>query len=242
MIDYKQRLDIEATIYKTFDAVDKSGSNTEYYRNIFSKMDDKQFFKFLQRRLPFRLHTEIFIAEPSMDDYFEAFKIINKKLMQKVKLPYLYKNKDGKPVETKEAMVVYINIKRMKQMISKKNSTAIEISQRDMKTGLLLNEDKGGKMSDKEFEIAAALSWNETIDEFARVKAGAMNAKAKAYNTINVKGMVSKDDIPLDATDSLAKNMLNVYLIGANLHSNLIDEQYYTPHTLNKQKAHIVRQ
>lgn len=242
MIDNKKREEIEQFIYKAYDAVDKTGANSEYYKNLFAKMDNKQFFKFLQRRLPFRIHTEIFKVEPSMADYFDGFKVLNKPLMEKVKLPYLYKDKNGNPIESKECLVVYINIKRMKQMISKKNSTAIEISQRDMKTGLLLNEDKGGKMSNKEFEGAAALSWDYTMDEFARVRADAMKAKSQAYNIINTKGTVSVEDISIDKTDSLAKNLMNVYLIGANLHSNLVDEDYYTPHTLKKRRERILRQ
>lgn len=241
MITEKEREQIEQFIYSVFDAADKTGTNTEYYRTMFSKMSTQQFFNFISQRLPFRLHTEIFKVEPSMQDAFDTFKVLKKPLMEKVKLPYLYKNTNGSPIESKEALVIYINIKRMKQMLSKKNSTAIEISKRDMKTGLLLSDDKGGKMSDREFAGAAALSLNNTIDEFARVKADAMNAKTKAYNLINVTGEVSMKDINVDKTDSLAKNLLNVYLIGANIHSNLIDEDYYTPHSLKRKRTTIER-
>lgn len=237
MIDDKKREEIEQLIYSVFDAADKTGTNTEYYRNIFLKMSTPEFFKFISRRLPFRLHVDAFNVEPSMNDAFDAFKVLNKPLLEKVKLPYLFNNKDGKPVESKEALVIYINIKRMKQMLSKKNSTAINISQRDMRTGLLLNEDKGGKMSDKEFESSSALSLEYTMDEFSRVRADAMEAKNKAYNIINVKGEVSMDEIDVEKTDSLAKNMLNVYMIGANIHSNLIDDEYYTPYTLKHKHA-----
>ena len=80
-----------------------------------------------------------------------------------------------------------------------------------------------------------------TAIEYARVKAAAMKAKTEAYKTINVKGEVSFEDIDPEPTDSLAKNTMNVYLIGANLHSNLIDTDYYTPYTLERKRTMIDR-
>lgn len=236
MITPEKRNEIELLVYKTLDAVDLSGANSQYYKEMFAGMTDAQFYKFLKRRLAFRFHADVFRVEPNMKEIFAAFRVLGKPLIEKVKLPYLYNDKDGNPIESKECMVVYINVKRMKQMRVKKTNTAMEISKRDMKTGRLIGHDKGGLESNKEFEGAAALNLEYTIKEYARVKADAMRAKTEAYNTINVKGDVSFEDINEEHTDTLAKNTFNVYLIGANLHSNLIDEQYYTPHTLNRRK------
>nr|DAT97571.1 MAG TPA: hypothetical protein [Caudoviricetes sp.] len=231
---------IEALIYKTFDAIDKTGANTQYYREIFANMSNTAFEKFIKRRLPFRVHVDAFKVEPTMNDAFDGFKVLNKPLMEKVKLPYLFKDKDGNPIETKECLTGYVNIKRMKQMVIKKNNTSINITKRDA-TGRLTSGDKGGVHSDKEFEANMALGLENTLIENARVKADAMKAKSEAYNIINTKGEVSFEEIDPDNTDSLAKNMLNVYLIGANLHSNLVDVDYYTPHTLQNKRRGISR-
>lgn len=233
----EKRKQAEKLIYDTFDAVDKTGTNTEYYKELFASMTDDQFYKFAQRRLPFRMIQELFKIEPTMSDIFEAFKVLDKPLIEKLKLPYLYKNKDGVPVESKDCLVLYIHLKRMKQMLSKKTNTAMEIANRDMKTGLLVSDDKGGKESDREFEALAAMGLEYTIDEFSRPKADGMKAKSQMYNAISSKGFVSEKDISTDKSDSLAKNMLNVYLLGCNIHSNLVDEDYMTPLTLkNKQR------
>jgi hypothetical protein len=75
------------------------------------------------------------------------------------------------------------------------------------------------------------------MDEFARPKGDAMAASAQMSNAILSKGYVSNKDITVTKTDSLGKNMLNAYLIGAHIHSNLIDTGYMTPHTAaNKQR------
>lgn len=233
----KQRQEAETLIYKVMDAADKTKTNSDYYRKLFANMSDDDFLNFCKRRLPFRFHQELFKVEPKMYDITEAFKILNKPLMEKVKLPYVYINKDGEPVETQECLVIYIHLKRMKQMLTKKNSTAINIEKRDMKTGLLTGEDKGGKETDREFESLAIMGLDYTMDEFARPKADAMSSITQMSNAIMSQGYVSEKDLNIPKDDSLAKNLLNAYLIGAHIHSNLVDVDYMTPHTVaNKQK------
>lgn len=238
----KQREAAETLIYKTFDAADITHTNSDYYRKIFAEMSDEEFFKFCKRRLPFRFHQEIFKVEPKMYEIINAFKVLNKPLFERVKLPHYYINKNGEPVESQECLVIFINMKRMKQMLTKKNSTAINIEKRDMKTGLLTGSDKGGKETDKEFESLATMGLDYTMDEFARPKADAMGAISQMSNVIMNQGFVTKDDINVAKDDSLGKNLLNAYLIGAHIHSNLIDIDYMTPYTAKNKQRKIERQ
>lgn len=237
----KQREEAESLIYKVLDTVDKTKTNSDYYRKIFANMSDEDFVTFCKRRLPFRFHQEVFKIEPKMYDIIDAFKVLKKPLLEKVKLPYVFVNKNGEPVETQECLVIYIHLKRMKQMLTKKNSTAINIDKRDMKTGLLLGEDKGGKETDREFESLAVMGLDYTMDEFARPKADAMGAAAQMSNTIMAKGFVSEKDIQVSKDDSIAKNLLNVYLLGAHIHSNLVDVDYMNPYTARNKQQTIER-
>ena len=90
-----------------------------------------------------RFHTKPFEVEPTMTDINNALKVVGTPLLQKVALPYLYVNQNGEPVWSKEAMVIYIHIKKMKQFLTKKNSVPLSIESRDMKSGLLTSHDKG---------------------------------------------------------------------------------------------------
>ncbi len=227
----KQREQAEELIYKIFDTVDKTHTNSDYYKQLFANMSDKDFEEFCKRRLPFRFHTKAFNVEPKMYDIIDAFKVLNKPLMEKVKLPYVYINSKGEPIETAECMVLYIHLKRMKQMLTKKNHTSIHNDDRNTKTGLLGGHDKGGKETDREFESLATMGLDYTMDEFARSRADAMDAKSQMSAAILSKGYVEDKDIFLAKNDSIAKNLLNSYLIGAHIHSNLIDINYMTPLT-----------
>ena len=238
----KKRRDAEKLIYDVFDALDPSGTNSEFYRSKFSSMSDEQFKKFISRDFPFRFQTRLFKIEPKMNDCKKALKVLNVPFIEKVYLPYMYKNEQGKPIESKDAIVIYINIKKMKQFITKKNSVHTDMSKRDMKTGLLVSESKGGQESDREFEALAIHGLTATMTELARPKADAMKAKSMMYNSINTLGEVDDNDITIEKSDSMAKNLMSVYLIGSGLGSNLVNEDYMTPHTIANKSRRVERE
>ena len=235
----QKRQQAEELIYKVYDTIDPSKTNSDYYRKIFATMTDKDFEEFCKRRLPFRFHNSVFRVEPKMYEIIDAFKVLNKPLLEKVKLPYVYKNVKGEPVETQECMVIYIHLKRMKQMLTKKNNTAMNIEKRDMKTGRLIGSDKGGQETDREFESLATMGLDWTMDEFARSRADATGAMTQMSNTILANGYVTDKDIQVSKDDSLGKNMLNVYLLGAGIASNLIDIDYMTPYTAKNRAPRV---
>ncbi len=237
----KNRDQVESLIYQVFDTVDPSHTNSDYYRNIFTNMSDDQFYNFMSKRLPFRFHQEVFKIEPSMDQIVKALKLIKTPLLEKLILPYVYKNDDGIPVNSKECMIIYIHLKRMKQMLSKKNNASMHVNNRDMRTGLLQQGDKAAKETDREFESLASYGLNYTMDEFRTIKADSLKASTQAVSTILDRGSVSEKDYVVARNDSLSRNLLNVYLIGANIHSNLIDEEYMTPYTARNKQTQIDR-
>lgn len=237
-----QRKKAEELIYSVMDKLDKEGYNSSYYKVLFSKMSDKEFLDFCKRDLPFRFHTKPFIVEPKMYDIEEALKLIGVPLLEKVALPYLYMDKNNNPVWSKEAMVIYIHIKKMKQFITKKNSTPSSIDNRDMKTGALVSFDKGGRISDREMEALAVMGLDQTMDEFSTWRADYMDAKSVAYQTISTLGKVSKNDIPIDPTDSIAKNTLNSYMVAALLSTNILNSDYMLPKTVKDRSPKVQRE
>ena len=237
-----KRKKAEELIYKVFDAADTTGTNSDYYKKLFASMSDEDFVKFCKRRLPFRFHVQAFKVEPKMNEIIDSFKALNVPLLEKVKLPYVYINpENGEPVETQECLVLYIHLKRMKQMLTKKNHSSINTEKRDMRTGLLSGDDKGGKETDREFESLATMGLEYTMDEFARPKADAIEAAAEMSAAILAKGSVSDSDITVSRTDSLGKRLFSTYLIGAHIYSNLINADYMTPLTAKNKKQLIHR-
>jgi hypothetical protein len=229
-----KREQAEELIYKVLDTVGKTHANSDYYRKLFSSMTDTQFFAFFKRRLPIRFHMDEFKISPKMYEVVEAFKILNKPLFEKVNLPYIYTDSQGNPIQSQEALVLILHIKRMKQMLSKKNNASMHTAKRDMRTGLLSQEDKASKETDREFESLASYGLDETIEEFRSVKADALKASNEMIATIVDKGSVSQKDYVLTRQDGIARNLLNTYLIGAGIHSSLVNTDYMTPYTARR--------
>lgn len=240
-ITKKQRSDVEELVLKTMTALDKSGINTEYYKNLFAGLSDTQFENLIKKQFPFKFQVRPSETEPSMDDIEKALKVLKVPLLEKVYLPHQYINKDGVPVNSKECFVGYVHHKKVQQIITKKNKWATEIANRDMRTGRLNGADKGSATSDREFEAMAVLGFNKTMNEFSRPRADAMDAKNAMYNTINYLGKVSEKDIPISDDDPLSKNMMNVYLLGAGLNSNIVNKGNYTAYTLKRRNNGIKR-
>lgn len=237
-----KRQQAEELIYKVLDALDPQEYNSSYYKAMFAEMTDSEFLEFCKRNLPIRFHTKPFVIEPKMYDIEAALKILGVPLLEKVALPYLYIDKEGNPVWSKEALVIYIHLKKMKQFITKKNSTPTGIDNRDMKTGLLVSFDKGGKTSDREMEALAVMGLDETMKELSTWRADYMDAKSTAYQVISTLGRISEEDVSLEETDSIAKNTLNAYLTSALINTNILNEDYLLPKTLADRHRKIVRE
>ncbi len=134
-----KRKKAEALIYKFFDAIDPTNANSAFYKEMFAKMSDEQFMTFCKRRLPFRLQTTAFERELNPEKCINALKSINVPVLEKVNLPSIYTNSDGVPVTSNnEALVGYLNLKKLKQIVTKKSGYNTNIDVRNPKTGQIV--------------------------------------------------------------------------------------------------------
>ena len=233
----KARENVEKKIYKVMKIVDPTGQNTEYYKKKFAGMNDKEFYDFFNQDFPLKFQTKVFEVDPNVTQIIDALHSINVPITEKINMPFLYKNKDGVPVKTQPALVVYLPLKRMKQMVIKKSGYSVNISKRDYRTGLLIDTDKNGNSTDREFESLVVMNLDNTLKELSTVRADAMSAKNNFYNEINIKGMTSLKDVDIENSDSIARNLLSAYLIGAHIQSNLVNVNYLLPRTIKKRNA-----
>ena len=238
-ITKKQRKEVEMIVYKLMDILDPTEQNSNWYKDKFRKMNDKQFFEFFQQEFPLKFQMKLFEIEPTLNQEYTAADFLKIPIMEYLHMPFMYRNKDNIPVETNyPALVIYVPMKKMKQFVSKKNSMSVNITERNMKTGRLINKDKNGNTSDREMEALAVMGMENTMRELSTFRADTVKAKNEFYATIAAKNMVSLKDVFVEQDDSIARNTLNVYLIGAHINSNLINVGDYTPQTLkNKQRV-----
>ena len=225
------------------DTLDPTEQNSTWYKEKFRKMSDDQFYEFFKQEFPCKFQMKLFEIEPTLDKVYNALeKVLKVPVMEDLYMPFIYRDPNGNPVKTNyKALVLYVPMKKMKQFVSKKNSMSINTVERNNKTGRLINKDKNGNTSDREFECMAVMGLEKCMREFSTYRADSMQAKTEFYNTINTKGMVSLDDVDVSKDDSIARNTMNAYLIACHINSNLINIGDYFPSTI-KDKQSIKRQ
>jgi len=231
------RKKVEKRIYEVFDIIDTTGQNTEFYKQKFAKMNDKEFVEFFKQDFPLKFQIKIFEVDPKVEQIMDALNKIKVPILEEINMPFLYRNKDGVPVKSQPVLVVYNLVKRLKQMVQKKTGYSVNISKRDMRTGLLIDTDKNGNSTDREMESLVVQGLTDTMRELSTYRADAMDAKSRFYAEINALGMVSQKDVPVDNDDSIARNMLSVYLIGCHLSNNLVNINDITPRTIKRRNA-----
>lgn len=91
-------------------------------------------------------------------------------------------------------------------------------------------------------EALTVMGMDQTMKELSTYRADFMDAKSVAYQTITSTGDLSQNDIDLDNKDSLSKNMLNAFMIGSLLNSNMINVDYMLPITVANRHKKITRE
>lgn len=237
-----KRKKAEELIYKFFNALDPTKSNTNFYKEMFSGMSDEQFIKFCKRKLPFRLQTSSFRYEPKCENITDAYAAINIPLFEEIYEPYRYQDENGKAVGCKQCIIAYINLVPMKQMLSKKNGYGSETATRETKTGRLTGHDKAGLVSDREAEALLLFNSNKTVDYLFHEMADDMDAKQQMLTQINTTGMYVQDKVERNNASQVSKNTVDAYLIGSCIYSNIINNEYMTPYTVSERRKKTERE
>lgn len=232
-----KRKKMEDLIYGTFNILDKTGKNTQKYKEKYSKMSNEQFDKEMKRFLNnpdayFYLEVEPYAVEVSMKEAQKAADFLKVPLFEHVIMPFA--NPEGDPVVTQQPVLVgYIHIKRVQQMVSKKNSMSIHIGQRNPKTGMVSGDDKNARASDVENIALIAVGAKESMKELIGARSDDLRAKTEMLKRIKDDGYVSLEDIPSNKTDKVALNTLDVFFTCAGLKTDLVTDGLAVPRTLN---------
>lgn len=237
-INKEKREKMESLIYKFFDAMDPTGTNTTKYRLLFQSMDDKKFdsyFKSLFASEIDYLTLDIvdYERDLKMEQVEAGAKVLGIPLYEKVALPYANMDKNN-PTITKYAVPVgYVHIKRVQQLRSKKNTTSIETSERSATTGQVTGHDKNSRENDTEVFALVTLGADATLKEFLGPKADDLVMKAEMANQISTNGYVDLDKLTSKVENKTTLNTLDTYLICMGLKSDLVTDGLVLKKTLN---------
>ena len=230
------RKNIENLIYDTFDAIDPSGNNTDKYRNMFSKMNNAEFEKYMKNFLDndeenFILDIVEFEHSLKFSQCEAAAKVLGIPLMEYVYMPHLTMDKSNVVVTKEKCLVGYINVKRTQQLLHEKNGLSVSNEKVSPATGQVVGDDKNARDSDIEAAMLVALGADNILRELHGPRSDDYVMKRQLMQDISTKGYVMLEDLEDDRVNKITLNTVNTYLLSMGLYSDLVSTNYILPKT-----------
>jgi hypothetical protein len=236
----QKRKKMEDLIYQFFSAIDKTNTNTNYYKELFGEMSDRQFdlwFKefFADDKAYLILNICDYENTIKIEDIERAAKVINVPLFEDVYTPHVTMDK-SRVVCTKDPVPVgYLNIKRTQQTISKKNGISTNIDSRSAITAQVTGADKNGRESDLENTMLASLGMEATLRELNGPRADDMRMKNQMFHDIALNGYTKLEDMDSEPENKTTLNTADVYFLGMHLKSDLVTKGLMLKNTLREE-------
>jgi hypothetical protein len=252
-ISKDKRKKVEQKVIETMRLLDPTGKNAEKYKKLFAGMSDTQFETYFKRMKNddnnnFYVEMDLYSEKPvSMETIQAAASYLKVPLEEYVYIRHF--SPDGTPIRSKfRVPVMYIHLKRMQQILSKKNRSNIDIMKsgaRSKLTGSLSDRERTGRLTDAD-TLALLAATNNSIDPYsmsANVRNAVYGEEADNYIIKEILGaradnLNQKFDMQMEISNlgttyvskymnknihaGQALNTLDIFLVGAGLKSNLI--------------------
>ena len=230
-----------------FNTLDKTGENAKVHLEKISKMNDQEFSKWLNDFLAddrafLTLEVLPWHNEPSGKDIDAALKLLGCPKEEYVYLPH-EADSDGVPVRSRVRVPVgYIFVRRLQQILSKKNSYTADITKRNQLTGQVTGDSKIARISDAESNALISMEANWALKEFLGARADNRNKKAGMYQLISRDGYFKLADLDgMDTVmDNVSLNTVDIFLTGAGLKTDLVEGSYILPSTKIQKGKNII--
>lgn len=236
----EKRKKMEKLIYDTFSALDPTKANTEKYQQMFSKMSNVQFDEFFKKLFSSEdnyliLDIADYERNLDMDKVNAAANLLKIPLYEKINMPYLDNNKENPIQSMYEVPVGYLHIKRMQQMLNKKNSSSTETTSRNMLTGQVTAHDKNARSSDMEnFNLVVLDGSKPLMQELMGPRGDDMVMMNEMLQQIAVNGYASLDKMTNKLENKTALNTIDVFFMGVGLKTDLVTKGLVLNSTLNE--------
>lgn len=225
-VDRAKRVKIENLMKEVFNKLDKTGLNTKRYQEELFSLSDDLFFKFLKRLVADprkNLELQVIPAknEPNLVDIKEALNVL--KVPEKEFVYMKHEGDKDNPIRSRYRQTVgYIHVRRLQQILSKKNTYSLSIKQRNMKTNQVTGHDAIARISDLEVSALKAIGSEAVLKELMGPRADSSDTKTELYTQISNFGYAELDTMEGKISNKRTLNTVYQYLTAAGLDSDIL--------------------
>lgn len=218
----KVRAQIEARIYKVLDLLDPSGDNSKRMKQMFDKMNDVRFARFMDtvKAGDYQLNLVMpNVTKPvKIQNLIKAAKEVNINLQQRL---WMTDRVTGKKYLTNEAyLILQLPIRRTQQEWDKKISVPSRDRKIDHLTGQVMGDDDAVALSAPEIQSLGARGLEKSILELIKVRGGDTTAYGDFKRQQQETGQVSLGLLSPN-TRVRSADIARVLLTGMMLDNNL---------------------
>lgn len=233
-----KRQEIEELIYNFLSIVDVNSNfkNRDYYQGLFASMNDNAFNKWV-KDIGNDLENTIQIHQlpwesVSLEQIKEAAEFLEVPLEEYVYYRHIV---DGVEIRTKHPVGVgYLNIKRLQQILYKKNQFTFDTKSVDYGTGEVRGKSKVHHISNSESYMLLLQNSENIMKEFFGPRGSNLEQKKEMNNALATDGWMSLKNLSTEEAKNEAINTLDMYIIASGLKSDLLfnsPNDYKTPFT-----------
>lgn len=231
-----KRKEIEKLVYDFLTIVDVNSNfvNRDFYEGLFASMDEKEFNEWVKDIGNTPEDTISVYQMPwksvSLAQLEKASEFLNVPIEEYVYYRHLV---DGVDIRTKYPVIVgYLNIKRLQQILDKKNQFTFDTKSTDYATGEVTKKSKVHHISNSEVYSLLIQNNEAALKEFFGPRSSNLEQKKEFNNDISLDGWVSLKDLTKSKDNNEAINTLDMYIIASGLRSDLLfdnNNDYKTP-------------
>lgn len=224
----RARKKAEMKILQFISEWDKSGYNINEYKEVFSKMSDAEFLVWMEqlRDGKAHLHYEINGREkpPTVDTIENIGKKYGVSLKEFVILPFRSSD-PNKPMVTKgKVPILMIPVRRLQQMVEKKNSISGDNDCVNPITGQVTGASKSAKWSNSQTFSVATTDQVHVNKEFLGPRADDEVSKREMIDQIEKYGRVRLEDLDIKPHNKQSLNTTYVFLRAAGLDTDVASD------------------
>lgn len=216
------RASVESELYSILDRVTQSKDNSTRYKEVFSKMSDKDFKLFFEQIG--RGERKLIVFFPHYDTARMEMSVVIKEA-EKIGLDFfdtLEATVDGISVTSaQEAMRLLVPIRRLAQTLDAKISVADDDGKIDAMTGQVTSDSKAASISAVELSVLTDIGLSKSAAEVATVRGGDGGAYAYLKAATASTGRASLLGAMEYRTGVGSKKAVRVLLMGRHIGTNL---------------------
>lgn len=217
-----KRKKVEEYINKVMLTIEPGGVNAQRYKDIFSKMSDVEFDKFMKDIRDKKRQLVVYAPNLKVvlqtSDLFKACDLTGAVVFEKL---VIHDKTTGMEYTTpNEFPILRLPIRRLKQFQMHKMSVPEGDKKIDALTGQLVKPDASAKFSFPEMQVMHGKGLDNTIIEFMKLRGGDIYAYSTMLQSLEETGEFSQKSLP---NDSIARSVMTMDLI---LKSMLIDNNF----------------